>query len=64
MGEIINLRTARKARVRADKERAAEANRAKFGRTKGERQAQAQEEQRRERLLEGSRRGEDEGEER
>lgn len=32
----INLRAARKAKVRAEKEKAAEANRAAFGRTKVE----------------------------
>ena len=36
MAEIINLRAARKAKARTDKEAAAEANRQKFGRTKGE----------------------------
>jgi hypothetical protein len=36
--EIINLRKARKARDRADKQRRAEENRAKFGRTKAERE--------------------------
>ncbi|HEX7743525.1 MAG TPA: DUF4169 family protein [Sphingobium sp.] len=56
MAEIINLRQARKARVRADKARVADANRAKFGRTKAERQAQADEAQRLDRKLEGSRR--------
>lgn len=37
MGEILNLRQARKARERAEKDRAAEANRIAFGRTKAER---------------------------
>ncbi|MEQ1650145.1 MAG: DUF4169 family protein, partial [Hyphomicrobiaceae bacterium] len=36
--EIINLRQAKKARARAAKEADAAANRAKFGRTKAERQ--------------------------
>jgi hypothetical protein len=45
MGEIINLRQARKARARADKEAKAAENRIAFGRTKAERQkAKAQEE--------------------
>jgi len=35
--EIVNLRRARKARARTDREKEAEANRAKFGRTKAER---------------------------
>ncbi|SIQ19729.1 protein of unknown function [Rhizobium sp. RU20A] len=34
--EIINLRMARKQKARADKERAADANRAAHGRTKAE----------------------------
>lgn len=37
MAEIVNLRRARKAKDRADKNRAAEANRAKFGTAKSER---------------------------
>jgi hypothetical protein len=37
MAEIVNLRRARKAKTRADKDRAAEANRAKFGTAKPER---------------------------
>ncbi|NNM71507.1 DUF4169 family protein [Enterovirga aerilata] len=36
MAEIINLRQARKARERAEAERQAERNRAKFGLTKAE----------------------------
>ena len=36
MSEIINLRQARKARNRQDKEKQAETNRALFGRTKGQ----------------------------
>ncbi|ARN82966.1 DUF4169 family protein [Methylocystis bryophila] len=37
MGEVVNLRGARKARERAEKAREAEANRVAFGRTKAER---------------------------
>ena len=37
MGEIINLRFARKAKTRSEQEKSAEANRLKFGRTKAER---------------------------
>lgn len=37
MAEIVNLRRARKAKTRADKDRTAEANRAKFGTAKSER---------------------------
>ena len=38
MAEIVNLRQARKHRQRAEKEQQAAANRAKFGRTKAEKQ--------------------------
>ena len=37
MAEIVNLRRARKAKTRAEKDRAAEVNRAKFGTAKPER---------------------------
>lgn len=36
MAEIISLSKARKAKARSEKEASAEANRQKFGRTKGE----------------------------
>lgn len=36
MGELVNLRQARKKRNRREKERAAENNRVQFGRTKAE----------------------------
>ena len=43
MAEPVNLRRARKARDRAEAEKAAEANRRKFGRSKAERdQAEAE----------------------
>ncbi|HEX8486075.1 DUF4169 family protein [Sphingomonas sp.] len=54
MGDVINLRLARKARVRAVKEREAGANRARFGRTKAARAAEAEEEVRRSALLDGA----------
>lgn len=38
MAEIINLRLAKKARSRQDKEKKAEENRIKFGRTKAEKE--------------------------
>ncbi|PHQ99579.1 MAG: DUF4169 domain-containing protein [Marinosulfonomonas sp.] len=41
MNEIVNLNQARKTRTRDDKRVAADANAAKFGRTKAERIAQA-----------------------
>ncbi|AEG50244.1 hypothetical protein Sphch_2599 [Sphingobium chlorophenolicum L-1] len=56
MGDVINLRQARKARARADKDRLAQGNRVKFGRTKAERLAQSAEEERRNRKIEGARR--------
>lgn len=56
MGDIINLRQARKAKVRKDKEQMAAANRAKFGQTKAEREVRRIEEARQDRLLDGSRR--------
>ena len=37
MGEVVNLRARRKAKARSDKERQAEENRIKFGRTRSER---------------------------
>jgi len=37
MAEVVNLRRARKAKTRAEKDRAADANRAKFGTPKPER---------------------------
>jgi hypothetical protein len=41
MGEIVNLRRAKKAKARAAKEKDAEANRAKFGTPKGLRDLEA-----------------------
>jgi hypothetical protein len=41
MAEIINLRQARKAKARAGKEAEAAANRARFGRTKAEKELEA-----------------------
>lgn len=53
--DIVNLRQARKARQRQDKEQHAAANRARFGRTKAERQREAAEQERAERALAGKR---------
>lgn len=58
MGEVINLRRARKARVRADAQEKAAANRVAFGRTKAERDAAAAEKTRQQRLLDGAKRDE------
>lgn len=54
MGDVINLRSARKAKARATASAQADANRAKFGRTKAEKQADAIEKARSERLLDGT----------
>ena len=56
MAEIVNLNRARKARARAEAGKAAEANRAKFGRTKAERDAEAADTARRDALLDGAKR--------
>jgi Domain of unknown function (DUF4169) len=50
---IINLRKVRKAKVRADHARQAAENRNAFGRTKANKQKDAIERQRAERLIEG-----------
>jgi len=59
MGDVINLRSARKAKARATASANADANRAKFGRTKAEKTAEKIDETRRNRLLDGSRIGDD-----
>jgi acetylornithine/succinyldiaminopimelate/putrescine aminotransferase len=56
MADLINLRLARKAKTRRDKEVAAAANRALHGRTKGERAAEARERARAGRSLDDIRR--------
>ncbi|PJG48421.1 hypothetical protein CAF53_09350 [Sphingobium sp. LB126] len=56
MADIINLRQARKAKARADQTRQAEINRVKFGRTKAERKAEALEEERKARMIDGAHR--------
>lgn len=55
MAEIVNLRQARKAKARAEKDAAAAANRAKFGRSKAERTASDAEATRTARSLDGHR---------
>jgi hypothetical protein len=54
--DIVNLRRARKAKARADKEREATAKRALFGRTKAEKARQAAERSQATRALESHRR--------
>ncbi len=58
MADIINLRTVRKQKARADKENTAEANRLKFGRTKGEKLKQAAEKALTEKHVDGHKRDE------
>jgi hypothetical protein len=62
MAEIVNLRHARKRRVRQEKEKAAERSRAVHGRTKVERETERLLAQKAERFLEGHRRPPKEGE--
>lgn len=51
--DIINLRQARKAKARADRQAKAEANRRKYGRTKAERAAEDDARERAKRRLDG-----------
>lgn len=53
MTKVINLARFRKKKTRADKEKQAEENRAKFGRTKAEKKASKMEEERAQRRLDG-----------
>ena len=53
MGEVISLSKVRKAKARTEKEAAAEANRQKFGRTKGEKLKDAVEKTTAEKHLDG-----------
>lgn len=57
--DIINLRQARKAKARGEKEKNAAENRAKFGRTKAERIATSSDAERNRRVVDGARRDED-----
>lgn len=56
MAEIINLNKARKAKLRVEKSARAEENRARFGRTKAQKQAEAAESAKVARLLDDSKR--------
>jgi hypothetical protein len=56
MGDIVNLRTARKQRDRAEDARKADENRARFGRTKLQKQAEAKAAERNDAYLDGHRR--------
>lgn len=55
MGEVVNLRQARKRALRAEKERAAAGNRALHGRTKAEKQIARTERERARSALDGHR---------
>lgn len=59
MAEVINLRQARKARAREQAQVQAAANRARHGRTKGERAAEALDAARAERRIDGAKRESD-----
>jgi hypothetical protein len=56
MGEVVNLRMARKAKKREEAQAQAAANRALHGRTKAQKQADAKEKARAEKLLDGAKR--------
>jgi hypothetical protein len=56
VGDVVNLRLARKAKRRADDARDADTARAKSGRTKAEREVARIEEARATRLLDGAKR--------
>lgn len=60
-GDIVNLRRARKARARADGHAKAAENRARFGRTRAERERETAEEALAARRLDGMRREEGSG---
>lgn len=55
MGDIVNLRQARKRKARAEREAEADANRIAFGRTKAERNATRDETERATRRLDAHR---------
>ena len=56
MAEIINLRSVRKARVKAEKAGEAQVNRAKFGRTKAEKLRDKIAAERADRAIDGAKR--------
>lgn len=63
MGEIVNLRRARKSRARVKNEEKAQENRARFGATKAERTLAEKSQSLAKRRLEGHRLGEAPGDE-
>jgi hypothetical protein len=56
MGELINLRQARKAKKRVEGESQAEANRVKHGRTKADKQLSAMAKRKLDAVVDGARR--------
>ena len=56
MGDVVNLRAARKAKDRDEAQAQAAANRARHGRTKSERLKERQDHARQERLIDGAKR--------
>ncbi|MEZ5655619.1 MAG: DUF4169 family protein [Sphingobium sp.] len=56
MGDVVNLRMARKAKKRSEAEALAATNRALHGRTKAQKQADAAEKARADRTLDGAKR--------
>ena len=58
MGELVNLRLARKAKKRSEAEAQAATNRAAYGRTKVQKKADAAEKARAEKMLDGAKREE------
>lgn len=56
MGEVINFNKARKQKARADAEKQAAENRVRFGRTKAQKQRDAEEAAEAQRRLDGLRR--------
>ncbi len=58
MGEIVNLRKARKAKLRAEAAEAAAVNRARHGRTLAERERERMEAEQARRVLDGAEREE------
>ena len=58
MGEVVNLRQARKAKARAEDEQEAATNRQKFGRRKDDKELMQQIEELREKNLDGHKRDE------
>jgi hypothetical protein len=58
MSEVVNLNKARKARAKAEAKTQAAENRAKFGRTKAEKQLEAARAEKVRKLLDGAKREE------